>query len=261
VRHFLESGELETLYARHGAEVFNLCLRVTGSRDVAAAATEAAFLEALPDDGARVTLLAAAREATARLVEAGAAYGVAEPTSSRVRDANARLGVQHREVLALRDLLGCPFGEIAQILGTGRDTVPERIWRARLELRDELEGSRLRAIAPVARSCRDALALMVMDWDEELDDDEERAWLQRHLRTCGKCRLSRQALREASAAYRQWMPAAAPPGLRESLLGAAEGSLGGEAARGPAALSGTSSRRPPGSPPRDAPRAARLSPG
>jgi len=225
VSQFLESAGLETLYDRHGAEVFNLCLRVTGSRDVAAAATEAAFLEALPDDEARVILLGAAREATARLVEAGGASGAAEHTPSRVRDANARLDVQHREVLALRDLLGCPFGEIGQILGTGRDTVPERIWRARLELRDQLEGSRLRAIAPVAGSCRHALALIVMEWDEDLHDDGERAWLQRHLRTCGKCRLSRQAVREASAAYRQWMPAAAPPGLRESLLDAAEGRL------------------------------------
>lgn len=258
---FLESAELETLYDRHGAEVFNLSLRVTGSREVAAAATEAAFLEALPDDAGRVILLAAAREATARLVAAGAAPGAAEHSSPRVRDANARLEVRHREVLALRDLLGCQFSEIARILGTGRETVPELLWRARLELRDELEGTTLLTIAPVAGSCRRALALIVMTWDEELHDADERAWLQRHLRTCGKCRLSRQAVREASAAYREWPPAATPLGLRESLLGASESNLASDPAGRPGALSGRSTRCPPGSPPRGARRGARRSPG
>ena len=214
---FLETAELERLYDRHAAEVFNFCFRATGSCDVAVAATEAAFLDVLPDDDARVALLSAVKQGLTRFTEPAARPGAADPSPPRARAANARLEPTHREVLALRDLLGCSYTQIGRILGAARETVPELLWRARLELRDMLEASSLLAIAPVAGSCRRALALIVTDWDEELHDDE-RAWLQRHLRTCGKCRLSRQAVREASAAYREWLPAATPLGMRESLL-------------------------------------------
>jgi DNA-directed RNA polymerase specialized sigma24 family protein len=213
----LESAERERLHDRQMAEVFNFCLRLTGSRDVAAAATVAAFADAPPDEDPHVALLSAALQALTRLRAPAATPGPADRSAPRARAANARLEPSHREVLALRDLLGCSYAEIGRILGAGRETVPVLLWRARLELRDELEGSTLLAIAPVAGSCRRGLALIVMDWDEEPLDDDERSWLRRHLRTCGKCRLSRQAVREASAAYREWLPAATPLGLRESL--------------------------------------------
>jgi DNA-directed RNA polymerase specialized sigma24 family protein len=228
---YTQRAAFEALYDRHESSVFNFCLRVVGSRDAAAAATKAAFLRVWESpepawDGADalVHLLSAARRECAELVEPAQEGEAAAVTSSvRVRDANRRLEARHREVLALRDLLGCSHREIGRIVGADRATIAELLWHARLELRDELEGSTLLSIAPVAPSCRRALALIVMNWDGELDDAEEREWLQRHLRTCGKCRMSQEALRQASVSYHEWLPGAPPLGMRASLLDAGGG--------------------------------------
>jgi hypothetical protein len=221
VSPFLESARLGALYGRCGADVFNYSLRVAGSRDVAASATIATFLAVCREPG--LDLVAAARRETARLLgDPGSGHAPrrddADDTPTAVRQANGRLEVHHREVLALRDLLGCSYAEIGEILGAGDRTVAELLWRARLALHDELNGSRLTSIAPLADSCRRALALIADDWDGERYDGGERDWLRGHLRTCGKCRVSQEAAREASIAYREWAPAAPPLGLRESLL-------------------------------------------
>ena len=225
---FLERAGFETLYDRHESSVFNFCLRGTGSRDVAAAATKAAFLTVCREShapagdggGALVRLLATARRESAELT------AVAGPDDAG-----------HREVLALRELVGLSYKEIGRVIGADRATVAELLWGARLELRDELEGSSLLSIAPLAASCRRGLALIAMNWDGELADVDERAWLQAHLRTCGKCRLSQEAARQASASYREWLPAAPPLGMRESVLAAAEGCFASEQAERPAAVS------------------------
>jgi DNA-directed RNA polymerase specialized sigma24 family protein len=252
VSSFLDQRDFEALYDRHESDVFNFCLRTVGSRDAAATAARAAFLEVCRDPQAQ--LLATARHETAKLVDGPLDDADTVSSPLPVREANARLDVPYREVLALRDLLGCSYDEIARILDTDRAAVAELLWRARLGLRDELKGSRLMSIAPVGASCRRALALIVMGWDSELHDGDGRDWLQRHLRTCGKCRVSQEAAREASVTYRAWRPAAPPMGMRESLLATDSGAR-------PAAGSETSNRRPAGSPPPSAPRGARRSPG
>jgi hypothetical protein len=185
-----------------------------------------------------VRLLAAARREATRLIGAQGKDDATVSSQQRIREANRRIEVRHREVLALRELLGRSYGEIGRIVGADRHAVAELVWHARLELRDELEGSTLLSIAPLAGSCRRALDLIVMNWDGELEDDSEHTLLQRHLRTCGKCRLSQEAARQASASYREWLPAATPLGLRESLMDAAEDCFASEPAERPAAVSG-----------------------
>lgn len=248
----LEREELETLFDRRGSDVFNFCLRVAGSREAAASATKAAFLVLRREP--ELNLLAEARRETAELL--GASREDDGFTGSRlpVQEANGRLAVTHREALALRELAGCSYDEVGQIVGADREAVARLLWEARLALRDELARSTLLSIAPVASSCRRALALIVMHWDGELHDVDERTWLQGHLRTCGKCRLSQEAVRQASTSYRDWPAAPVPLGMRESLSSSAPPAR-------PAAGSGRSSRRPPGSRPRGAPRGARRSPG
>jgi DNA-directed RNA polymerase specialized sigma24 family protein len=247
VSPFLDRPAFEALCDRHESGVFNFCLRTTGSRDIATAATKAAFLEVCRDtkaparDGADplVRLLAVARREATRLTETPGKSDPPAGSPLRIREANGRLDMRHREALALRELLGRTYGEIGQVVGADRDTVAELLWHARLELRDELEGSTLLSIAPLAGSCRRALALIVMNFDGELEDSGERTSLQRHLRTCGKCRLSQEAARRASASYREWLPAATPLGLRASLMDAAPNSLASPPADRPAGVSGT----------------------
>jgi DNA-directed RNA polymerase specialized sigma24 family protein len=284
VSPFSEREKLETLFDRHGSDVFNFSLRVAGTREAASRATKAAFLalgrdpERNPLAGARregepnllagtrreprLSLLAEARRETAELlgdphrdpVPDGWRLPLQQANGLPVQEANGRLAVPHREALALRELAGCSYEELGRIVGADREAVAALLWQARLALRDELAQSRLLSIAPVASSCRRALALIVMHSDGELHDAGERAWLRRHLRTCGKCRLSQEAVRQASTCYRDWPAAPVPLGMRESLSSS-------DPAGRPAAGSGRSSRSRPGSPPRGARRGARRSPG
>ena len=46
----------------------------------------------------------------------------------------ARLSVEHREILLLRDIEDMPYEDIAQVLGIGLGTVKSRIARARAGL-------------------------------------------------------------------------------------------------------------------------------
>jgi hypothetical protein len=234
------------------SDVFNLCLRVAGSREAAAAATMSVFDAAGREPELR--RLVSARRELARLTQDPPRDLPPAESMLPVAEANGRLAVRHREALALRELLGCSYEQMGRIVEADREAIAELLWQARLALHDELNGSRLGAIAPVAESCRRALALIAMDWDSELHDGGERDRLRTHLRTCGKCRVSQRAARQASATYREWPAAALPLGLRESLPSS-------DPAESQGAESERSSRRPPGSPPPGALRDARRSPG
>ncbi len=59
----------------------------------------------------------------------------------RVRQAIGRLEEEHRMVLVLREIDGCCYETIAEILDIPIGTVRSRLHRARLELREELKGT------------------------------------------------------------------------------------------------------------------------
>lgn len=56
----------------------------------------------------------------------------------QVRDAIGRLGDEHRVVLVLREIDGCCYETIAEILDLPVGTVRSRLHRARMQLREEL---------------------------------------------------------------------------------------------------------------------------
>ena len=62
-----------------------------------------------------------------------------EETRARVREAIAALPVRYREVLALRELEGLAYNEIAEVLKLSVGTVESRLHRARQRLKRSLE--------------------------------------------------------------------------------------------------------------------------
>ncbi|MBA2440427.1 MAG: sigma-70 family RNA polymerase sigma factor, partial [Thermoleophilaceae bacterium] len=252
-----------TLYAHYERRVFNIAYRTTGSGDDAAKATQEAFLNLLrdlPPAGRDFGpyLFTAVRNAGYDLIEKRrraesadelpeAAVGgpgeggdfeagpeadpeltaLLEAREKEIREANLRLRPPQREVLALSELEGMSYDEIADVMDIDRDCVAEDLWRARIDLHDELRGRALASIAAASDECRRAMPLIAMRDDEQLDDGEDADWLLEHLAHCAGCRLGLDAMQEAGASYRAWAPVAVPPLLSEETMARAAELMGG----------------------------------
>jgi hypothetical protein len=104
-----------------------------------------------------------------------------------------------------------------------RGTVAQLISRARINLRDELNGTALASVAP-SSECERALPLIAMREDGELRGASSDAiWLDAHLKACDRCKLVAEAMGQAGASYRAWAPIAAVPWLfQETMVRAAD---------------------------------------
>jgi RNA polymerase sigma factor (sigma-70 family) len=230
-----DGAAFATLYDRYESRIFNFCHRLLGSGDDAADATQEAFIAVLRRpptlEGNELDfsahLFVAARNA-AHDTLGGRRRGAPEPgdldvDSERtgalttlqgdVREANGRLPERQREVLALRELEGFSYDEIAAIMGSDRTSVAQLIARARIELRDELRGTALASIAASSPDCERGQALIAMRQDRELDGAGDRAWLVEHLAACETCRSAQEAIQEAGISYRAWLPIPPPAWL------------------------------------------------
>jgi RNA polymerase sigma factor (sigma-70 family) len=147
-----------------------------------------------------------------------------EARTGEIREANLALPERQREALALKELEGLSYDEIAEIMGMNRNSVAQLISRARIGLRDALRGTALASIAPSSPDCDRAAPLLSALQDGQLrDDSPEAEWLGDHLVTCHSCPLRRDAMEEAGVSYRAWLPIAAGPLLfRETMAEAAE---------------------------------------
>jgi RNA polymerase sigma factor (sigma-70 family) len=147
-----------------------------------------------------------------------------EARTGEIRDANLALPERQREALALKELEGLSYDEIAEIMGMNRNSVAQLISRARIGLRDALRGTALASIAASSPDCDRAAPLLSALQDGQLrDDSPEAEWLGDHLVTCHSCPLRRDAMEEAGVSYRAWLPIAAGPLLfRETMAEAAE---------------------------------------
>jgi hypothetical protein len=161
------------LYERHEDRVYRLCHRILGSPGDAAEATRETFApvrRGLPDFDVLPSALAACRRAGSE---------------------------REREALALRDLEGLAFDEIADLVDVDRDTAALGIVWARIPAATILPSS----------ACERALPLIARDQDGLLDDDSNEAgWLAEHLMHCRGCRLRRDALQPPGDPYRKLSP-------------------------------------------------------
>ncbi|RIK83223.1 MAG: RNA polymerase subunit sigma-70 [Planctomycetota bacterium] len=157
------------LVGRYQDRLFNTMLRICGSREDAADAVQDAFVQAFVKLGSfrgdaqfytwlyRIAMnLALSRRRRARptasLETARADAGeeavdrhpgpddrlLAREQAEQVQSALALLAEQHRKILVLREIEGCSYEVIADILELPVGTVRSRLFRARLQLRERL---------------------------------------------------------------------------------------------------------------------------
>jgi RNA polymerase sigma factor (sigma-70 family) len=242
------------LYDRYSEQVYNYCLRLTGSPEDAADATQEAFvnvLRRLQDDDRPVLdfssyLFAAARnesyalmrrrarthptdeppELAAALVAAAAPNVETDPeravliqdSQEQVRQANAQLAPRHREVLALREVAGRSYDEIGQIMGISENAAAQLIWRARAKMKGALTAGAVASVVAATEDCETAQLLLNRLHDGEPITDEEQEWLDEHLDECGSCRAVRGLIVDVGASYRMWAPVAVLAAMKPEVL-------------------------------------------
>ena len=242
------------LYDRYAEQVYNYCLRLTGSPEDAADATQDAFvnvLRRLQDDDRPVLdfssyLFAAARNESYALMRrrarthpvdeppelAGAMVAAAavdvetdpersvliQDSQEQVRQANAQLAPRHREVLALREVAGRSYDEIGQIMGISENAAAQLIWRARAKMKEALTAGAVASVVAANEDCEFAQLLLNKVHDDEPITDEEQEWLDEHLDECGSCRAARGLVAEVGASYRAWAPVAVVAAMKPEVL-------------------------------------------
>ncbi len=157
------------LVQRYQDRLFNTMLRIAGSREDAADAVQDAFvqaylkLETFRGDAQFFTWLyriamnvalsrrrrmrptgsldAAKDGAGEEPMDAASGPGerlLVQEQAEQVQSALADLGEQHRKILVLREMDGCSYEVIADILELPVGTVRSRLFRARMQLREKL---------------------------------------------------------------------------------------------------------------------------
>lgn len=247
------------LYDRYATQVYNYCLRLTGSSEDAADATQEAFvnvLRRLQEDDRPVLdfssyLFAAARHESYGLMRVRARQRPSESlpeepgrvadvdtdperaamlrdTQEAVQEANAKLAPRHREALALREVAGRSYDEVAAIMGITPNAAAQLIWRARAKLRVALTAGAVASVVATSEDCEWAQLLLSKAQDGEAVEEADRLWLEEHLDECGSCQTANRMLLAAGASYRLWLPVALLAGMRADTLTAAGGVLGAD---------------------------------
>jgi RNA polymerase sigma factor (sigma-70 family) len=247
------------LYDRYSEQVYNYCLRLTGSPDDAADATQDAFVNVLGrlhrDDNPVLDfasyLFAAARNESYGLMRRRSRTHLSDEPPERalpepdvetdperavllhdsqesVRLANAQLAPRHREVLALREVAGRSYEDIGEIMGISENAAAQLIWRARSKLKGALTAGAVASVVATSDDCETAQVLINRLQDDEPITDAEHLWLDEHLEECPKCRAARGMIFEVAASYRLWVPVAVMATMKADVLAAAGNVVGAD---------------------------------
>ena len=206
----------ERLYRRHIDEVFRYAFAVLGNRADAEDVTQTAFLNAYrafqsgqrPDrplnwliaithNVCRQRFRDAARQPREVVFDDELAADSEHDESRRfgqedITRALSQLSFSQRAALAMRELEGRSYREIAQILEITEAAVETLIFRARRAFREQLEGS---------LSCNEAERAISRQLDGMLPRGEK-GGLRAHLRACGECASLARRLRAQRSALR-----------------------------------------------------------
>lgn len=132
------------------------------------------------------------------------------------REANDRLPETQRSVLALREVAGLSYDEIAETLGMNSNSVAQLISRARLNFFKQLRTDAV-VIAPLDEAAQRAIELTVKRQDGKINTDDL-DWLTAHLAENESSRINAEAIQESAVLYRAIAPVAVLATLREATL-------------------------------------------
>jgi RNA polymerase sigma factor (sigma-70 family) len=248
------------LYDRHERRVYGFCLRLLGNPADAADATQETFmrlLKRLPAlEHRELNFLAyvftTARHACYDIVQArkrvelsgeeieasGLEPGAIEEDPERAallgatreltEQAHARLPERQREVLALRELEGLSYEEIAEVMELKPNAVAQLISRARIKLAELVRSDALASVASASPDCDRALPLLACEQDRQKLAGEESNWLLAHLRDCAVCQVRESAMQEAGVSYRSLAPIVPLLWLRQATIARAAEFVGAD---------------------------------
>lgn len=242
-----DSAAVADLYDAYEKRLYNYCHRICRHPEDAADATQEAFcnvIQRLPGlDVAKLNfgayLFTAARNACMDIV---GQRRKAEPTDEvpedpfatsdlasdperalltgdqrrAAREANDRLPETQRSVLALREVSGLSYDEIAETMGMNTNSVSQLISRARLNFYKQLRTGAV-VVAPLDDAARRAIDLTVERQDGKINSDDL-DWLTAHLAENESSRINAEAIQESAVLYRAIAPVAVLATLREATL-------------------------------------------
>ncbi len=196
-------------------ELDRLCVRILGEGEPARAAAE----QARHADGRIAAVRAAVIACRESAPGTGEGQVDAPPATAggeslggavarELAAASARLPQPEREALTLRELLGLPYAQIADVTGAAPGEVAALLARARLALRAELRDSS--EPQPTCDENERALRTIASRQDGESVPAADDEWLVDHLGHCRGCGQAHASMLEATACYRAWQPEETP---------------------------------------------------
>lgn len=230
----------ERLYRRHVDDVYRYALAVLANRSDAEDVTQTTFLNAyrsyrsgtlpakplnwlisIAHNVCRQRFRSAARRPPevaldARLAAEDHGEGF---RAEDIRRALAALTFAQRSALALRELEGRSYREIAEALQLSEGAVETLIFRARKAFREQLEGT---------LTCSEAERAISRDLDGALERSERGA-LRSHLRECEECAVLARRFRAQRSAFKRFVGVPLPQSLASFSAGSSGVAAGGAA--------------------------------